>query len=135
MTHDAENSNSAPLPDTTESSIVIKVDPDKTKGQKISIQGKLRVLCGQDGVPDVPLEVLKHVVLVVTREEKNYQTVVPFKDVVVFEDDINVVGDTCSAFFNIDVMDHIHFDYPGDYFILCSIGTHVSNIVHVPLND
>lgn len=101
--------------------------------QRIFIHGKFRVPCGKEGVPQQGAQVLKHIVLVVTRSG-NYQSLTPFKEVVVFEDDIRRDGNDCSAFFNIDVMNHILFDGEGDYYILCSLGTYISNIVKVTVS-
>jgi hypothetical protein len=98
--------------------------------QKIMVHGKFRVLYQQAGVPKQATQTLKHLVLVVSRSE-NYQSLTPFKEVVVFEDDVRDEGSCCSAFFNINLMDHIQFDGEGNYYILCSLGTYISNIVKV----
>ncbi len=98
--------------------------------QKIVVHGKFRVQYEQIGVPTHATQTLKHLVLVVSRAG-NYQTVTPFKDVVVFDDDVYHEKDGCSAFFNIDVMDHIHFNGVGEYYVLCSVGAYISNIVKV----
>ncbi len=78
-------------------------------------------------------EILKHVALVVTRGG-NYQAVSPFKDVIVFPDDIKISESSYSGFFNFDVFDKISFDGEGEYFVLCSIGTITSNIVKVSVS-
>jgi hypothetical protein len=98
--------------------------------QKIVVHGKFRVLYQQAGVPKQATQTLKHLVLVVSRSQ-NYQSLTPFKEVVVFEDDVHDEGSCCSAYFNINLMDHIHFDGEGDYYILCSMGAYISNIVKV----
>jgi|GEM_PF-6837373 len=100
------------------------------KPQQILLRGKFRLPCGQDGVPEESTQVFKHIVLVTTRSA-NYQTLTPFRDVIVFEDDIQTDGNFCSGLFNFNVMDHIQFDGAGDYYLLCSVGTYTSNIVKV----
>lgn len=112
-------------------SIEAKTDSNNNDHQ-ILLRGRFSVSCGQNGVPDQPLKTLKHVVVVVTRSA-SYQAFTPFKEVVVFDDDVQVDGNTCSAFFNVNVMDHLRFDGPGDYYILCSLGTNLSNIVKVTI--
>lgn len=103
------------------------------QNKKILVRGKFRVVCGRQGVPERGPDTLKHVVLVTTRSG-NYQSLTPFKEVVVFADDVQQDGEVCSAFFNIDVMDHIAFGGEGDYYLLCSIGAHTSNIVKVSVS-
>lgn len=76
--------------------------------------------------------ILKHIILVVTRTA-NYQSVAPFKDVIVFEDDVIETGEGCSGVFNIDIFNKILFDGAGDYYTLCSIGSTTSNILHIKL--
>jgi hypothetical protein len=110
--------------------ITAVVHPEKNK--RLLVNGRFAVLCGENGVPEHAPQTLKHVVLVVTRYG-NYQALTPFKETVVFEDDVRVRGDCCSATFMINVMDHIAFDGKGDYYILCSLGTHLSNIVKVTI--
>lgn len=126
-----KNNFGLPKKDVCGISIDASLHP-KQKG-KIIVRGKFRVVCGQHGVPEQGVETLKHVVLVTTRSG-NYQALTPFQEVVVFADDVQQEGDICSAFFNIDVMDHIAFDGEGDYYILCSLGTHTSNIVKVSVS-
>jgi len=98
--------------------------------QQILLRGKFRLPCGQDGVPEEATQVFKHIVLVTTRGG-NYQTLTPFRDVIVFEDDIQTDGNFCSGLFNFNVMDHIQFDGAGDYYLLCSVGIYTSNIAKV----
>jgi hypothetical protein len=98
----------------------------------ILLRGKFSVACGKNGVPEEPKRALKHLVMVVTRSG-NYQALTPFREVVVFDDDVKVHDNLCSASFHISVMDHIGFDGPGDYYILCSLGEHLSNIEKVTL--
>jgi hypothetical protein len=75
-------------------------------------------------------EILNHITLVVTRGG-NYQAISPFKNVIVFSDDIKITESTCSGFFNFDIFEKIAFDGEGEYFVLCSIGTITSNIAKV----
>lgn len=128
-----ETNQNAVLPQSSEWGIVIEAGLDTQQPQKILVRGKFRVPYAKDGVPEQGLQTLKHVVLVVTRSG-NYQSLTPFQEVVVFEDDVREEGGGCSAFFNINVMDHIRFDGEGDYYILCSLGTYTSNIIKVTVS-
>jgi hypothetical protein len=112
----------------------IKIDAGlhPQKPQQILLRGKFSLPCGQDGVPEEATQVFKHIVLVATRSG-NYQTLTPFRDAIVFEDDIQKDGDVCLGLFNFNVMDHIQFDGEGDYYLLCSVGTYTSNIVKVSI--
>ncbi len=111
--------------------ISIEADLDPSALQNIIVRGRFCILCGEHGVPEQVLQSLKHVILVVTRTG-SHDALAPFTEVVVFDDDVKVEGEgTCSASFTLNVMDHIAFDGAGDYYILCSIGTHLSNIVKV----
>lgn len=117
-----------------EISIVAGVHPQNPRN--LLLKGKFKVPYCIEGVPGQSTQVLKHIVLVVTRSG-NYQALTPFRDMAVFNDDVQDDGDGCSGFFNVDVMDHLHdgFNGAGDYYVLCSIGTFLSNIVKVTLTD
>lgn len=104
----------------------LHIDAAVAEGKNILIKGTFSLPYGSGGLPETPAEVLKHIVLVVTRSG-NYQSVTPFQNVVVFPDDVKVEGELCSGFFNINVMDHIAFDGEGDYYLSCSAGTILSN--------
>lgn len=121
------------IPKENDNSIAIEAAIHPEDPQQILVRGRFRVSCAENGVPENPPETLKHVILVVTRSG-NYQALTPFKDTVVFEDDVKVSGSNCSASFTFNVMDHIAFDGKGDYYILCSLGTHLSNIVKVTIS-
>jgi hypothetical protein len=123
------NISTSPLPQT-DAFILIEAGLHPHKAQQILLRGKFRLPCGQDGVPEEATQVFKHIVMVTTRSA-NYQSLTPFRDVIVFEDDVQKEGDFCSGIFNINVMDHIQFDGEGDYYLLCSVGTYTSNIVKV----
>jgi hypothetical protein len=71
----------------------------------------------------------------VVNRSGNYQSLTPFCDVAVFSDDFIETNGSCSANFNIDVMNHIEFSGRGDYYIVCSVGTFLSNIVRVSIVD
>jgi len=127
------NSNTAFL-QHSEFGIVIGADLHPQQPQQILLRGRFRVPYGENGIPEQGVQTLKHVILVVTRAG-NYQSLSPFAEVVVFEDDVRDEGQSCSAFFNIAVMNHIQFSGAGEYHILCSIGTYTSNIVKVVVNQ
>lgn len=99
---------------------------------QIFLRGKFNIWYDQNGLLVRGAEVVKNVVLVVTRTA-NYQVVTPFKDIIVFESDVVETKDGCSGFFNIEVTDHISFDGEGDYYVLCSLGTCLSNILKITL--
>ncbi|MCP4486773.1 MAG: hypothetical protein GY820_05555 [Gammaproteobacteria bacterium] len=96
----------------------------------LNISGNFNVPVMQKGIHVKGAQVLKHIVLVVTRSG-NYQSVTPFREVVVFKDDVQDSGNSCSGAFNIDLLDHIQFSGEGDYYCLCSIGNYLSNIVKI----
>ncbi len=106
----------------------IKADPNK-----IVIHGKFDIEYEASGLLTRGSEILNHIILVVTRSG-NYQSVTPFQDVIAFEDDVQENDSGCSGVFNIDLFKKILFDGPGDYYILCSIGSVTSNILHVKHN-
>ena len=110
--------------------ITIEAALHPQKQQQILLRGKFKLPCGQHGVPEAATQVFKHIVLVATRGG-NYQTLTPFRDVIVFEDDIQTDGNFCAGLFNFNVMDHIQFDGAGDYYLLCSVGIYTSNIAKV----
>lgn len=94
------------------------------------LSGQFKVPYEKNGITVKSAQVLKNIVLVVTRSG-NYQSLSPFKEVVVFDDDVKEQQDSCSGFFNIKVMDHISFDGEGNYYVFCSLGTYLSNTVKV----
>ena len=110
--------------------ITIEAALHPQKPQQILLRGKFKLPCGQHGVPEEATQAFKRIVLVTTRSA-NYQTLTPFRDVIVFDDDIQRDGNFCSGLFNFNVMDHIQFEGAGDYYLLCSVGTYTSNIVKV----
>jgi len=95
-------------------------------GREIFVQGAFKVPLGKLSIPESGVDVLKHIIVVVTRYG-NYQAYPPFKDVVVFEDDVRIDGDMCSGRFNFNVMSNLLFDGEGEYFVHCSIGQVISN--------
>lgn len=116
----------------TENSFLIQISaPQKVHINKpLPLRGKFNVPYDASGLNVTGPEVIKHIVLVVTRGA-NYQTLTPFRDVIVFTDDIKPTAEGCSGHFNLDVFEKISFDGEGDYYILCSLGVYTSNIVRV----
>ena len=127
-----EQQNNSELPNLRDADtyITIEAGSHPQKPQQILLRGKFKLPRGQNGVPEEATQVFKHLVLVTTRSA-NYQSLTPFKDVIVFEDDIQTEGNYCSGLFNINVMDHIQFDGEGDYYLLCSVGVYTSNIAKI----
>jgi hypothetical protein len=114
--------------------IEIKAGLKPNNNQKIWLSGRLNLPLGKNGVPDSGAQVLKHIILVATRSG-NYQSLAPFKNVAVFPDDFAQKNNECAATFNIQVMDHLAFDGAGDYYLLCSVGQFLSNIVKVTVPE
>jgi len=106
--------------------------PKEHDKNKINIHGKFTVDYDSSGLVARGFDILNHIILVVTRSG-NYQSVTPFKDVIVFEDDVQQSDAGCSGSFNIDLFTKILFDGEGDYYILCSIGSVTSNILHIKM--
>jgi hypothetical protein len=127
-----QNNNHSLAVEDPEAFITIEAGLHPQNPRQILLRGKFKLPCGQDGVPKKATQVFKHIILVTTRTS-NYQSLTPFKDVIVFEDDIQTDGNFCSGLFNIHVMDHIQFYGEGDYYLLCSVGTYTSNIVKVSI--
>lgn len=121
---------STPWSQDTGAYVTIEAGLHPKKSQQILLRGKFKLPCGENGVPEDGIQIFKHIVLVATRTA-NYQALTPFRDVIVFEDDIQKEGNYCIGFFNMNVMEHIQFDGEGDYYLLCSVGTYTSNIVKV----
>ena len=96
----------------------------------INIQSRFKIPYQQLGITVQGVEVLKHIVLVVTRGG-NQAVVRPFKDFVVFDEDIKEDKQGCSGFFKFNLFDKISFSGDGDYYIMCSLGTTTSNIIKV----
>lgn len=94
------------------------------------LRGKFEVCYDQNSISAQGAQVLKRIILVVTRSG-NYQALAPFEETVVFDDDVKERKGGCSGQFNIKIMDHIDFGGEGDYYILCSFGTLLSNIVKI----
>ena len=132
MENTPPKTSQADLPKDNEHGINISASLAGSDNQSILIRGKFRVPYKKNGITAQGAAVLKHIVLVVMRSG-NHRALAPFRDVVVFEDDIRDEGNSCSGFFNINVMDHISFQGKGgsDYYILCSLGTYLSNTLKV----
>ena len=96
----------------------------------VLVRGKFRVQPGDIGIPEQPTLIPKHIAMVVTHY-LSYSSCKPFWDVVVFEDDVKDDGTCIMGTFNFNVFDHVPFDQKGEYCILCSIGTHLSDIIKV----
>lgn len=94
------------------------------------VSGRYKIPYSNEAVPDQSILMPKHIVLVVTCGA-NSAAMKPFKDIVVFEDDVHGTDEVAMGNFRLNVFDHIQFDGPGDYYILCSLGTYLSNIVKV----
>lgn len=125
-----QHSKTLDISQDSEAYITIEAGLHPNKPQQIVLRGKFKLPCGKNGVPEQGPQIFKHIVLVATRTA-NYQALTPFRDVVVFEDDVQKEGECYSGFFNVNVMEHIQFDGEGDYYLLCSAGTFTSNIVKV----
>lgn len=109
-----------------------RLQPRGVGENKTVLHGKFNITYEESGLLVTGADVLSHVILVATRTA-NYQSVTPFKDVVIFEDDVTETGSGCTGVFNIDLFKKILFDGEGDYYILCSIGSVTSNILKVTL--
>jgi len=70
----------------------------------------------------------RHLVLTVLRKSL-YGSMHPFKNYVIFQDDVAKIGDTYSGWFSLDVWDYSKFRYEGTYYIRVSLGDALSNFV------
>lgn len=116
-------------PVNSEYFIVIESSLHPASSDQLLISGKFKVKY-DNGITVKGAQVLKHIVLVVTRSG-NYQSFSPFKDMAVFVDDIKDEGDGCSGFFNVNLADYIGFGGAGSYFIVSSLGNYLSNTLNV----
>ena len=107
-----------------------------TEENTFKITGHFSVNYHSDGLAVRGAEVLKHIILVATRAH-NYQAVQPFKDIVVFPDDVKETPNGCSGSFNINLIKELSYTGAGDYDIRCSLGNLVSVAVlaNVAMND
>ena len=112
--------------------INIQKIPDHTSFNDLKISGEFRISNNEESIYSKDSEILKHIVLVVTRSG-NYQSVSPFSDIVVFKDDVKIESDVVSGAFKINLSDHINFSGEGDYFMFCSLGMQLSNIIEVKI--
>ena len=110
---------------------IMQIEPTLNKNI-IRFRGEFCVTPGYDTFTPNDSSVLKHIILVVTRGT-NYQSTTPFKDVIVFNDDIKIKNNKCSGFFNVNIFEHIKFDGAGDYYILCSLGVITSNVLKISI--
>lgn len=54
--------------------------------------------------------------------------VTPFLDIVTFSDDLKENGQVRRGFFHLNISEYIDTTILGDYYIICSLGTYLSNI-------
>ena len=93
------------------------------------IHGEFNVSYNQDGIMVRGSDVLKHIILVVTRVYDGY-AIAPFKDVIVFTDDVIDNGISCKGGFNINVKDYNGFEGEGEFCVFCSLGIRISNTIY-----
>ena len=117
-----------------ETSFIEIKEVSSNEDDQILVSGKFNINYQADCLSVDSAEVLKHIVLVVTRSA-NYQALTPFQDVIVFDDDVTETEEGCSGSFNFNLFDKIGFDGSGDYYILCSLGTVTSNIIHARFDE
>jgi len=110
--------------------MTITLDSNLSHKNEILIHGEYKVRYSDQALPKQGVLIPKHIALIVTRSG-NYIATKPFFDMVVFEDDVKDDGQSVSGNFNLNVFDHIPFNGEGDYYILCSLGGYLSNIVKV----
>lgn len=117
-------------PDQSGFGIEITVPAQCRRQDGLPVHGAFRVQYPDFGIPETPIQIPRHIALVV-RYYQSYASCKPFYDMVVFEDDIKVEGNGCAGQFKLNVFDHVPFREGGDYVILCSLGTHLSSLVKV----
>lgn len=130
MTVIASMNTNVDSPSSATYGIVITADPRSTHAAGISLRGEYKVPYAEDSVPKQATLMPKHIAMVVTRSD-NYVALKPFCDMVVFEDDVKDDGKCAAGNFSLNVFDHIPFKEGGDYYILCSLGNYLSNILKV----
>ncbi|SMF57684.1 hypothetical protein SAMN02745866_03712 [Alteromonadaceae bacterium Bs31] len=117
------------MPETTEKPLIeIKLQASPN-GQPL-VSGKFTIEYGKNGLNVEGAQALKHIVVAIT-ERGSHQVFAPFKDVAVFPDDVKYTGKGCTGFFNVNIFEHSQLVHPADYFVCCSLGTLVSNVLKV----
>lgn len=74
----------------------------------------------------------RHLVLTVLRKSL-YGSMHPFKNYLVFQDDVRKSGDLYGGWFSLDVWTYSKFRYEGIYFIRVSLGSALSNVVEATM--
>lgn len=123
-------SNSAIVTNQMEEGIRIQAPTRCQEPDRIPLHGEYKVPYAETSVPKQAVLMPKHIVLVVTHAGQ-YVALKPYREVVVFQNDVQDDGQTASGHFSLHVFDHIKFKGRGDYYILCSLGNYLSNVVRV----
>jgi len=113
--------------------VEIELASEQVISKQILVRGKFNILYEQNGLMVKGSDVLKHIVLVVTRGGNHFADA-PYRDVIVFEDDIIETDKGCSGRFNFNVFEKVGFNGAGDYYIMCSLGTVTSNIIYAAID-
>ncbi len=113
-------------------SLKIDLIQKTTHFNELKIRGEFTVSNKEENIEFEGAQILKHIVLVVTRSG-NYQSVSPFSNTVIFKDDVREESGAISGVFNILLSEQIDFDGDGEYFIMCSLGVHLSNILKIDI--
>lgn len=98
--------------------------------KKLLIRGTFRVQYPDVGIPAIPDQIRKQIALVVMYYQ-SYASRKPFYDAMGLEDEVQADGKICVGQFSLNVFAHGPFERSGEYVILCSLDTHLSNLVKV----
>ena len=63
-----------------------------------------------------------------------YVVVQPFKNIVVFADDIAENRSTLFGYFQFNVLDYFDYINSGNHYVLCSLGLYLSNTLKIPMD-
>lgn len=99
---------------------------------EVSIYGSFKIPYNTNGINNQGANILKHVVMVITRTYDGH-SVAPFKDIIVFSDDILDDGKTYSGKFQFNISEHTWLEGSGEFYITCSLGTLLSNTIEVKI--
>ena len=101
------------------------------KQDGLIVHGSFKVLYPDIGIPNLPTYIPKQIVLNIINYP-SYVSLKPFYDKIVFSDDIKSDGKYCTGKFIVNALEYVPFEkIEGNYTLLMSLGTHLSNIVEV----
>lgn len=135
MTQTAKLPNFNPVPDRALQGIQgpgIAIAGPEFPGLDTPFKISGRFICSQEDYERMNRVPHRHLVLTVLRKSM-YGSMLPFKDYMVFRDDVEKAGKNYSGWFSFDVWDYAKFRYEGVYYVRVSLGESLSNVVEATM--